>query len=313
MSVASIRPAPGGSGDFGLVSDSDVKMAWTIRVTSKLDDVVSIRNYGQSTLDANGRPYLPIPYVTEHPTLPSLVCHNLSITQDTSGPLLWNATATFSSRPVSESQANQTEASDPLARRATFTWSSTQYQQAIARDINGRAVVNSAGDPYDPPVEIQRSRAVCTIQKNVVQIPGWILDYENAVNSDTFVIDGLTIPQYACRLSGIGLSEIKREKIAIGIEFTYRVFSCKLEFNRDLWHPLKVLDLGYRQRDVTDGSGARRIPIYEDGTSSSRPVTTPRLLNGSGYVLSNPSTTTARFNDFSVYPLKPFNAVIPLL
>ena len=311
MSVASIRPAPGRSGEFGLISDSSVKLAWTIHVTSKLDDVVAIRNYGQSTLDANGKPYLPIPYVTEHPSLPSLICHNLSITQDTTGPLVWNATATYSSRPVTELQANQTEATDPLSRRAAFSWSTNHYQQAITKDVDGKGIVNSAGDPYDPPVEIQRSRAVCTISKNVVQIPGWILNYENAINSDTFIIDGLTVPQYAARLSGIGLSEIKREKIAAGIEFQYRTFSCRLEFNRDLWFPHKVLDMGYRRKDPNDST--KRIPIYEEGTSSSRPVTTPRLLDGSGGMLANPTQDNAVFRQFSVYPKLPFNAIIPLL
>lgn len=310
MSI-SIRPLSGRSGEFGLITDSRAVRKWVITTTNKYDDEIVIRNYGQQTNDANGRPYLPTPYVTTHPSMPAFLCHRLNIDQDTDNPYKWTASATFGSKPTSELEANQQEATDPLSRRASFTWTTAHYQQAITKDISGNGVVNSAGDPYDPPVEIQRSRAVCTISKNVIQVPGWVLDYENAINSDTFIVDGLTVPQYAARLSGIGLSEIKREKIAIGIEFQYRTFACRLELNRDLWYPLKVLDIGYRRKDPNDAT--KRIPIYEEGTSSSRPVTTPRLLDGAGGMLANPSASTAKFNSFSVYPQKPFNAIIPFL
>lgn len=306
-----IKPLPGKSGEFGLITDSRAVRRWVITTSNKYDDEFTIRNYGQQTIGPGGQPYLPIPYVTQHPSQPAFLCQRLNVDQDTDNPYKWTATATFGSRPASEIQLNQTEAENPLLRRASFTWSTVQYQQGITIDADGKAIVNSAGDPYDPPVEIQLSRAVCSISKNVTGIPSWILEYENAINSDAFAIDGLAVPQYAARLSGIALSEIKREKIAAGVEFQYRVFTCKLEFKRELWYPLKVLDYGYRRYDPNDTT--KRIPIYEDGTSNSRPVTTPRLLDGFGGVLPNPSQETAEFQRFNVYPKLPFNAFIPFL
>jgi hypothetical protein len=135
------------------------------------------------------------------------------------------------------------------------------------------------------------------------------LQYENAVNNDNFSIDGLQVPQYVARLSGIGLSSLKREKIATGIEFEYRVFTCKIELNAQKWHPLRVLDIGYRKKD-----GQERKPFTEKTVAGvDRVVTTPVLMNGQGDKLVPPLRTNAVYNDFKVYPLLPFNNIIPLI
>ena len=309
MSVVSIKPASGRSGDFGLATDSSAKRMFRIVVTSKLDDEVYIRNYGQSNT-YNGQRMLPLPYVDAHPTLPAFICKNLSITQDKSSPLIWEATATYSSRPVSNLDLQVQEAPDPILRPAEISWATVSYQKACLKDINGKPIVNSAGDTFDPPVEFTLNRYCATVTKNLLVVPGWLLDYESAVNSDAYVIDGLSVPAEKSRISGLTISALKREKIAAGIEFFYRTVSFRIEFAREGWK-LKVLDMGYRYKDPSDAT--KRIPIPEDGSVKfSRPVTSPRLLDGAGGVLANPSPTTAVFLSFDAYPLKPFNGYLPL-
>jgi hypothetical protein len=309
VSVVSIKAVTGKSGEFGLLTESRGTRKWRVITNNRQDDENVILNYAHSTQGSDGQYLLPRPYLDTHPTNPAFLCRRVNIDQDTDNPLVWVATATYSAAPVSELQLSTQEAPNPLLRRAEFAWSTTFYQQAVDQDLDGDAIVNSAGDPYDPPVEIQRSRFVCTISKNVIGIPSWALQYENAVNNDNFSIDGLQVPQYVARLSGIGLSSLKREKIATGIEFEYRVFTCKIELNAQKWHPLRVLDIGYRKKD-----GQERKPFTEKTVAGvDRVVTTPVLMNGQGDKLVPPLRTNAVYNDFKVYPLLPFNNIIPLI
>ena len=53
---------------------------------------------------------------------------------------------------------------------------------------NGDTVLNTAGDPYDPPVVIDDPRLVMTpsVRNEAKFNVGWVLAYRNAVNSDPF-------------------------------------------------------------------------------------------------------------------------------
>jgi hypothetical protein len=274
-----------------------------VRTNNKLDSEVYVRNYCQSL------GVLPTPYVTSHPDAPDLLCKRLKLDQMRDHPLIWEADAEYSAQPTSELDLQMQEAPNPLSRDAEITWQTTQYQEAAIVDLDGKAFVNSAGDPFDPPVEYQRSRWVMSVTKNLTNVPEWLPDYENAVNSDTFSIEGASFEAYTLRLSGMSISPVKREKIAAGIEYFYRVVSFRIEHNRDKWHPLKILDQGFRYV-----SGNERRPILEDNTvATSRPITTPALLDGLGTRLVNPSPTTAKYIERKVYPLKPFNGYLPTL
>ncbi len=310
MSVVSIKPAPGRSGEYGLINDSTTERRWVIVVSSKIgDDELSIRNYGQSTLGSDGQPLLPTPYLSEHPSMPSFICKKLRIEQDDESPLKWMATATYSTRPVSDLDVQVQQANTPVSREAQISWSASGYQKAIEQDKDGKAILNSAGDPFDPPIEIEQYRWVASVSKNMLTVPAWLLQYAGAVNSDSYVIDGLPVPAKASRITGLGISEWKTDKIATGVEYRYRTVTLRIEFRYELY-TLKVLDQGFRRKDPNDST--KRIPIYEDG-SVERPVTTPRLLDGSGNTLANPTTTNAQFLPFNVFRELPFNGVLPLI
>lgn len=301
MSVTSIRNAPGKSGNFGKRTDSDAERAW-IAITNGFNDTeFTVRNHGQ------GVGTFPIPYQDSHPESGDLLCTSLSVRQDRQHPLKWDVVAKYSSRPTSELDLQAQEAPNPLTRQAEISWQTVQYQEPGIRDLDNKGFCNSAGDPFDPPVEYQRSRWVITISKNVSAVPNWLPDYENAVNNDVFSVEGVAFAQYSLRLSGISISAVKREKVAAGIEFFYRVVSFRLEHNRDKWHPFRVLDQGFRYK-----SGSNRISITEDNTvANSRPITTPALLDGFGTRLVPATAENAKFVEFQVYPLKPFNGFVP--
>ncbi len=74
---------------------------------------------------------------------------------------------------------------NPLLMPIEVSWNWRDYELVIAQDINGDAVLNTAGDPYDPPVLINDPRLGMTVVRNEASISiGLIQQYRNAINSD---------------------------------------------------------------------------------------------------------------------------------
>lgn len=76
---------------------------------------------------------------------------------------------------------------NPLLMPIEVSWAWRDYELPIEVDIDGNAVVNTAGDPYDPPVLINDPRLVMTVVRNEATISlSLIQQYRNAINSDVF-------------------------------------------------------------------------------------------------------------------------------
>jgi hypothetical protein len=224
-----------------------------------------------------------------HPEDSSAWCRELTVDNDE--PYTgWIVTANYSS----ERELSETPTSDP----AFITWDSEQFQKPAIQDKDGDAVVNSAGDFFDPPAMMDDSRRVVTVQKNLTTVPAWILDYQDAVNSDSFSVDGVTI----------AIGTAKMQRVSVGAEdirngTTFRQVTFTMHLQRDGWD-MQILDAGFRRIDP--GDSTKRIAIsLDDGTEP----TTPALLNGSGGLLSNPTPANAVFKTFSVYKTRTFSSL----
>lgn len=202
----------------------------------------------------------------------------------------WTVTAAYSSEQ--ELKENPTE--DP----AKITVSTEQFQKVAEEDINGYGIVNSAGDIFDPPHMMDDSRRVITVTKNILTAPLWLLDYADVVNNDTFTVLGIT---YA-----VGVAKIQRISISgtqVRGAFNFLSMQIDIHLRREGWL-LEPLDIGFRYL-----SGVYRKNIVSD---DGLPVTTPVMLNGSGLVLSNPTTSTAVYRSFTIYKTNTFS-VIPFV
>jgi len=224
-----------------------------------------------------------------HPEDASAWCRELTVDNDE--PYTgWIVTANYSS----ERELSETPTSDP----AFVTWDSEQFQKPAIQDKDGDAVVNSAGDFFDPPAMMDDSRRVVTVQKNLTAVPTWILDYQDAVNSDQFTVDGVTI----------AIGTAKMQRVSVGAEdirngTTFRQVTFTMHLQRDGWD-MQILDAGFRRIDP--GDSTKRIAIsLDDGTEP----TTPALLDGSGGLLSNPTPANAVFKTFSVYKTRTFSSL----
>jgi len=222
-----------------------------------------------------------------HPEDSGAWCTTLSVenTEDWKG---WTVTAEYSS----ERELSETPTSDPVF----ITWNSEQFQRPAIVDQTGNAIVNSAGDPFDPPYMMDDSRRVVTVTKNLTTVPTWILTYQDAVNSDTFTVDGVSIAAGKAKMQAVTVSEVQTRN---GVAFRTVVFSIHLEKNGWLLEPL---DAGFRENIAGVISNIRN-----DGDDELPAAPVP--LNGSGAVLSNPTPATAVYGSFTVYETKAFSSL----
>ena len=215
-------------------------------------------------------------------------CTNLDV-QCVRGWRIWDVTATYSTERVLSS----TPTSDPTY----ITWDTEQFQKPATQDKDGKGVVNSAGDPFIPAEQMDDSRRVVTVQKNLANVPTWILSYQDAVNSDAFTIDGRSI----------AIGEAKMQRVSVGPPeirngTTFRQVTFVIALRRDGW-AYKILDQGFNEKDPADTT--KRKAIYINGQLPSSPV----LLDGTGKAQTDPKTANAVYLTFNVYKQQAFSSL----
>lgn len=199
----------------------------------------------------------------------------------------WKVTAEYSSEVEL--------GTDPTTDPAIIDWSSEQFQKVAWIAYAGTGILNSAGDFFDPPNMMDDTRRSVRVTKNLASVPSWILSYQDAVNSDTFSVDGVSI--------GIGVAKMQRVDVGRkekrnGVSF--RTVEFDIHFRKEGWL-LRPLDAGFREKQ-----GAGRINMTnQDGTLPAAPI----CLDGSGAKLANPTLSNAVFLSFIVYETKAFSSL----
>jgi hypothetical protein len=229
---------------------------------------------------------------TVHPTATWLYVNSRRAVNDSQSKLMWIATLKYTS------QRERTE--NPLAQPVEITWSTESEQAHAFTDKDDDAILNSAGDYYEDGVPIELSHWVAKVTKNVAYVPSWINSYRNAINSDVFYLDGLTIAVRSAKLKSIAIGKWSTQN---GI--WYRTIDMSIKIT-DTW-VASILDQGLRRKIDVDGTDVLTRCINEDGTEATKPV----LLDGSGDQLASPTPATAVFNDHYIYPELPYS-VLPL-
>jgi hypothetical protein len=178
---------------------------------------------------------------------------------------------------------------DPLDLPYEVSWSAAQYEEIVDRDTSNVAILNSAGDSFDPPIVRDQSRPVLLIVRNEATFSNATADlYRDKVNSDTFL-------GYAAGKVKVASITADRQYDQASDTFYWKV-RYEFHIDRNGWQK-KVHDAGFRAR-----SGSTRTLIIIGGN----PATSPVPLDGSGAALS--ATGTPVFLDFNVYETTAFSA-----
>jgi len=220
---------------------------------------------------------------------------SVNITPEQDDPQTWKVTVEYSSNPdaassspsgstpppaVETQQAGQKPAdreAEPTLRPPDFKVNFVSFPY-IVPNIN-----NSAGDPFVPPITVEKFRPVFSIGCNVSTIDSYDLaTYIGKVNSSTVTFSTGT----GCTLRILAKTgKIKNINTELLLEGSYQYWrlTYEIEINTSLdpvdgetvigWD-MHLLDMGYRIRK-DDGE---RAPIFEGGVKITQPV----RLNGAG-------------------------------
>lgn len=242
---------------------------------------------------AGSHPSIPLIW-SAHPEDALARCTSLDVQQDAGDPLQWRITANYAYYADQASNAstgdatvdNQQKGQDPadrvqspLSRPRDYQISTTSYKIATATACNTSTnaytvpIVNSAGDPFLPPLETERGAATITVGLNSSSAPSstWIqaIGYVNA--------SSYTIGPYVI---GAGLAKLDSVSAQRAFENNVAYWRWTLVFSyRPLGWAVVVMDAGKREKSAISGE-MRNI------TMNGVPVSSPVPLNGSGYKLS---------------------------
>lgn len=198
--------------------------------------------------------------------------------------LVWEVTVSYEFG-IDEPEEN------PLNEPAKIRWTSSLERVPAIKDLNGEAIVNSAGDFFDPPPEKDVVVWTINIQFNENSVPANIRSYAGAVNNAAITVDGEPIAQERCRVVGLDISEVQERNDTLFRVITLAIATVD---NDDDGFDLSVLDQGFR---INDGGTIKDILIEDEDGNEQRP-SSPVLLDGSGAKLTDPSPSTAVFLDF---------------
>jgi hypothetical protein len=232
-----------------------------VLMSSKEDGPVNVRA-------STGVPRLFDGYLTSAEFDTGAFVSDIKCDKDKDSPYLWKVTVTYSSGDFGGGGAvdplRQNE--NPILRPADVRWGFTKYQRAAEKDVLGRAIINSAGLPFDPPYMIDDNRPVLTINRNELSFsPMQAWDYKDAVNIDAF----MNSPPQTCKCTDI-TGDLQWER---GLAFWRVTYS--FEFRPiDGWI-FRPMDRGKAYRDRTSG---KLKAICINGVPTSEPMP----LNGKG-------------------------------
>lgn len=225
--------------------------------------------------------YLPRPMIDRHPDNPWMLCRSLEIRQqDDKGALIWRATARYDTKPLSKEEEEKQQIPDPTQRSAVYSGGFERDQRARTKNVDGKAIVNAAGDPFIEPVLVPFSRLRIRGRMNVAPdaVPDWFYDLIDKTNEDPFERGGREFEEQTLLFIP---GEITDPQIENEVEFV--TIHWELEYRAEGWKERRVQN-GFNQLVYNPDTGVNdlHVPIEIDGA---RP-TEPQLLSDTGRALT---------------------------
>lgn len=210
-------------------------------------------------------------------------CTSISLTCDAEDGMAWTANAEYGPYDATNYPQDVTQWVPRVA------WSFAQFQRDLDQDINGNAIVNSAGVPFNPTIKADDSRPILQLVRNEPTFDLTLAeDFRDTVNQNVW----WGYNPRCVKVSNISSTRQFNQDIGFFWETTY-----EFHINENTWDE-NVLDAGVMQ---LNGSGSDIVPISKNGI----PVPDPVPLNGSGAPLSVGGTPN--YLTFQVYPTSDFS------
>jgi hypothetical protein len=244
MSVAYFQEITGRDISKDIETNKRGRRTFVIRTTEPVDgssvvlaDLVArgftFNSIYRYTDDSN--PALPIEITDD-----SVVIVNVAVSQDNpNDPRDWRGVVEYAG------------VEDPTAQPAEVEYSPTRYQKALVKDVNDVPVVNSARDPFESGITVDRTRFTLTITKAVsTWDPVAAAAYQDTVNLNSFldVVHPPGFPPGTCKLT-LGAKRMRRK----GNASFYWLRTATIDIDLEGWK-VKVRDAGYREAVFDPGN-----------------------------------------------------------
>lgn len=206
-----------------------------------------------------------------HPNDPTSFVRKVS-PSPLAGSTVWLVKVEYSSEVPDPSE----EETHPLLRPVKSWQTFEEIKVPVYQDRNGNPIVNTAGVPYDPPIEIPSENIIYHFERNeATYFESRVVQFLNKLNSSSYV--GKNPRTVRCRRFE---GEPKTEK-----GFRFFTVNYEFEFNWFGYDP-NPLSRGVLQIDeaVFQSTGDIRHVRIKD--VHGRDVTSPVPLDGDGYALT---------------------------
>ena len=262
---------------------------------------------------------------TPYPADYNARCVSVVPRSESFSPYIWLTTCVY--RTKSKEEGSPPEF-DPTSDRAVIRWNTEIYQKVCDRAFWGTStadgadppplnapprplvgVVNSAGDPFDPPVMIDDCRFGVSVTKNLSVVPPWILGYINAINHRDVWIDNVKVPKRCLKVMSMSVGDWSERNWTsyreVNVAFSVDVTQSEEGYDG---HVRAVLDAGFREKGGIRVATRKNI-VNDDGSR----ITSPALLDGNGTKIDDPEPGDAVYMKYGVYPEGDFNKLKRIL
>lgn len=115
------------------------------------------------------------------------LCKKVTATQREDYPLAWDVVAEYTGNTADPNKQNKD--GNPTNEAAIITIDSQIFQEPCDMDCNGNAVLNTAGEAFDPAEVRDVSRTIITIEKNFATLDYYndCAKWQDMLNSDTYL------------------------------------------------------------------------------------------------------------------------------
>lgn len=180
---------------------------------------------------------------------------------------------------------------NPLARLFRPSLDFEENREPIYVDGDGNAILNSAGNSFDPPIEETFSDPVFTLINNVDTLRSILaMQYKGAVNTDPI----LGAAAGELKITGAAINPLEEN----GVKYYQEIWRITGRPNRVIggttvkgWARL-ILDEGRYQKAsdinaILNGASVNTVTLTPILGEDGDPVVDPVKLNGAGYLLQN--------------------------
>lgn len=179
---------------------------------------------------------------------------------------------------------------NPLLAPYDYEWDMTSFSRIVDFDVNGVPIVNTAGDFYGDPVEINDFLPTLSVSGNQPSFnPGLAYAYRNAINSDSW---------WGFSPGSLQVLSIKGTYVYDEYWGPYWKSTYQLIVNPEGFD-IVLASRGLRERD----SNGKLVPIKIKG----KEITEPVMLDVNGKAMLNGGQPVLRKHQ--VYPRLPYNGV----